>query len=1755
MIVSTRIGWLVFFIFVVFAGSAHACLIVGDLDGNCRVDIADLLLIACEWLTEDGCVEQGLVGRWRLDETVDTVAVDSSESGLDGVVFGEALWNPAGGRILGALQFDGIDDYVEIEGFWGITGSAPRSCAAWIKTAEPGELITWGDVGTTSARWIVRLDEGGLLRVEVGGGYALGSSVLADDMWHHVAVVSDGTTTDAVRLYIDGKIEVISDLTSQTINTLGTQTVKIGVHAQTQRYYKGLMDDVRIYDRALTSGEIWALAVTGTTGFSCVDLNADDTLDATDFSKLAEYWKEERPPVIINEFLAENDSTVPLVGGELLDGNGESSDWIEIFNNTTSMVDLSWWHLTDEEGVGDKWWFPEGTILGSGDYLIVFASSKKQSTYPDNYPYVDDDGYLHTNFKLSNNGEYLALIGTDGSTAVHEYNSFDLGGGEFGYPWQQGDISYGYFYGEHRYFSDPTPGTVNRSAFDGLVETPVLSPGGGCYSNHFYVTISCPTEEAIIRYTTDRTVPTLTNGKTYRSPLYLYEQTTIMVKAFKAGYQPSETVIQAYLLLEDDVKAFTSNLPIVVIDTLGKSLQWGDLVYKPSPTVVIDTDKDTGRAVITAEADFASRTGFRVRGRSSSFIGWPKIQYALEVWDENEDDVEESILGFPAESDYILLGPYSDKSLIRTVLPYMWSNEIGRYAVRTRMVEMFLNTGNGKMSYDDYRGVYALMEKIKRDEFRVDITRLDPSHNSEPEITGGYLLRKDWGESPYFTSDYGIRLEYREPKSHEITQPQKDYIKGYIDEYEAVLYGDDFADPVDGYARYIDVGSLIDHHLLVEITLNRDAYYHSTFMYKDRGGKLYMGPVWDYNLTLGNFGGGTDGWVYTSRPGIGYDGTQAWYLRLMEDPEFELQVADRWFHLREKEFDTDKLMADIDSYAALLDEAQERNFERWPILGKEVQYNAAGWADRDTYQKEIDFLKEWLQIRIAWLDSRMQTQRASAPPNFYVNGSLLNQGGSMSAAQELTISDAPGTIYYTLDGTDPRSRSGSTSSGAVEYSDPIEFTKSSHIKARSLSGSKWSALNEAFFTAGPVAENLRITEIMYHPADSNTPEVEFVELTNIGDASINLNLVQFTNGIDFTFGDVELAENNYVVIVSNEAAFLSLYDGFTGTVAGEYTGSLDNGGERITLVDATGQKIHNFTYSDDWYDLTDGDGFSLAIKDASRIELDHVEPGLAAHWKLDEYNGQTAYDSSPFGHDGVVNGDAAWRSYGGRINGALEFDGQDDYVEITGYKGILGSNPRTCTAWIKTTDGGVIMNWGAIGVSARWRTVVDANGRLRQEVGGGAIVGSTIVGDGKWHHVAVASDGGNIKNVVLYVDGKRDVPSSVGDRTIDTQPDSDVTIGAALDMYFAGLIDNVCLYDRVLSDAEIALLAESDDYWEDKRYWRPSAQMGGSPGEDDPDIIPELGSIVINEVLAHSHSLDPDWIELYNTTDSPIDIGGWFLSDSDNDYMKYRIPNLTIIPADDYKVFYETDHFGGAFALSENGDEVYVRSGLDNEGNITGYYEEEIFDASVTNIAFGRYQKSTGAYNFVAMSQNTPGNPNAYPLVDAIVISEIMYNPAPGGTFDKEEYEYVELYNAGASAVTLQEYDDIRGVTLSWQFDDGIYYVFPLGTTIAPGEHVLVVRNLDAFAERYSGVTGVQIFGPYDGKLSNGGEKLDLSKPGDVDQEGIRHYIRVDRLNYNDSSDWPQTPDGQGDSLTRINNTEYGNDPVNWQAATPTPGL
>ena len=354
--------------------------------------------------------------------------------------------------------------------------------------------------------------------------------------------------------------------------------------------------------------------------------------------------------------------------------------------------------------------------------------------------------------------------------------------------------------------------------------------------------------------------------------------------------------------------------------------------------------------------------------------------------------------------------------------------------------------------------------------------------------------------------------------------------------------------------------------------------------------------------------------------------------------------------------------------------------------------------------------------------------------------------------------------------------------------------------------------------------------------------------------------------------------------------------------------------------------------------------------------------------------------------------------------------------------------------------------------------------------------------------------------------------------------------------------------------------------WNEKDSWRASAYLSGSPGEDDSGIVPNPGAVVINEVLAHSHAEAVDWIELHNTIGTAIDIGGWFLSDSSSDLTKYRIAAGTIIAPYGYIVFYEDQHFNNPsepgsyqpFALSENGERLYLSSA---EGSLlTGYRQVEDFGGSETGVSFGRYYKSsTGNYNFVPMSENTPGSSNAYPKVGPIVINEIMYNPSwpVGGSYTNDQYEYVELHNISNEPVTLYRDDK----ALPWKFTDGIDFTFPedVPVTIPAGGYVLVVKDPEAFSWRCPDVPVEKILGPYNGSLNNAGERLELSMPGDVDESGTRYYIRIDRVSYSDGSHpencpggidhWPTTPDGDGESLTRKVSSDYGNDPDNWKVA------
>ena len=342
--------------------------------------------------------------------------------------------------------------------------------------------------------------------------------------------------------------------------------------------------------------------------------------------------------------------------------------------------------------------------------------------------------------------------------------------------------------------------------------------------------------------------------------------------------------------------------------------------------------------------------------------------------------------------------------------------------------------------------------------------------------------------------------------------------------------------------------------------------------------------------------------------------------------------------------------------------------------------------------------------------------------------------------------------------------------------------------------------------------------------------------------------------------------------------------------------------------------------------------------------------------------------------------------------------------------------------------------------------------------------------------------------------------------------------------------------------------------WDRRSGWRTSAFVHGSPGADDPGY--PAGTVVINELLSHTDLAAGDWIELHNTTSSPIDLGGWYLSDDAADLTKYRIQPGTVLPAGGFLVLNQRDHFGNAaapgarvaFAFSEFGENAFLSS-PDPSGQAGGYREGVAFGAADHEVPFGRYVTSTGRVDFVAVSAPTPGAANASPLVGPVVINEIMYHPPTAGG-----HEFIELRNTSSVAVPLY---DLANPDNTWKFVDAIEFRFPAYTTLPANGYMLVVGIDPAtFRAAYGVPAEVAIVGPYAGALANEGESVKLYRPGAPEGNGYVPYILVERVDYDDRQPWPEEPDGDGPALARWSGTLYGNDPAAWGASGPggTPG-
>jgi hypothetical protein len=411
----------------------------------------------------------------------------------------------------------------------------------------------------------------------------------------------------------------------------------------------------------------------------------------------------------------------------------------------------------------------------------------------------------------------------------------------------------------------------------------------------------------------------------------------------------------------------SSNLPILMIDTHGERIV--DPYRIPADMKIIYNGEGKRNYLTDMTFNYNGKIGIELRGSSSQ--QWSKKPYHFETHDSSGVDLNVSLLGMPEESDWVLNNPFSDKTLIRNVLAYKISNDLGRYASRTRLCEVWLN--------EEYRGVYVLMEKIKRDKNRVDIAKLDSSDVNGMALTGGYIIKIDKTEGEEvggWRSKFRTFYQYHYPKPSEILDVQKDYIINFMDTFEEVM-NSHYADPNTGYTKYFDVDAFVDFCIVNEISKNIDGYRLSTFMYKDRdsnGGLLTLGPVWDFNLSFGNAnyydGESIENWNLETMVNEtkGDFSPPFWMEIIWKDAAFRLKFAERWKGLRTTKLHTDTLLTTINALADTLDESQERNFMIWPILG---QYVWPNFFIGDTWEEEIEHLKEWTQGRVEWIDKNI----------------------------------------------------------------------------------------------------------------------------------------------------------------------------------------------------------------------------------------------------------------------------------------------------------------------------------------------------------------------------------------------------------------------------------------------------------------------------------------------------------------------------------------------------------------------------------------------------------------------------------------------------------------------------------------------------------------------------------------------------------------------------------------------------------------
>ena len=917
-------------------------------------------------------------------------------------------------------------------------------------------------------------------------------------------------------------------------------------------------------------------------------------------------------------------------------GEDDLPDWIEIENLSSSPFELGGYHLSNSTRTPTEWQIPANTIVPASGHLIVFASDVEVRDAT-----LDEYGSVHADFKLSLSSEYVALTGPAGDVL----DSID-------YPDQVAGVSYGVSTaGELGFLTTASPGAANSAAFVGLTPDTQFSVDRGILTEPVSVEITTADPAFEIRYTFDGSIPSMTNGVVYTEPITIDRTTTLRAATVRDGYLTQDVDTQSYLFLDQVIQQSATPTTGPNSSPVSYPAEWRSFAADYEMDTEVTQDPQYADQLLEALTSLPTMSLTLpmddIFGRDGLYSnpGSRNEEAASAEW-----ILPDGSAGFQIDAGLRMQGGASrNPEHVKHSLSLRFREGYG-----AGQLDFPLFEGSPVTTFDSvhlrarYNNSWIHWDQGQRNRGQmIRETFMRESMRAAGEIAAGhgrfthlYLNGIYWGV---------YEVHERQDASH-----FANYFGGEAHEYQATNANSGVDGPVrqphaelldtietldwDAIQQVLDVDNQIRYAVLLQYGGNQDLKTDGNW--RSAGGGSANAPwqffVWDAERVLEN----------VNQRGTQPIGDLMGMVRdLVQVEEYRIRFADI---LHELFYNDGPLTAEAAGarYARIadsLDEALIAESARWGDLKQNdpLTLNDEWITERDRVLNDyLPFRSDVVLENFRTRDDLFYRPRNDDPSfmlypmtdaaEFLVDGQ--RQHGGFLGGGSLTVTNPNGevgTIYYTVDGTDPRMVGGAVNPDAVEYSGvPIAVDGATRVRMRVLNGEEWSAITDAtFITEAPAdATNIRIAEINYNPHSARTDagelntgdrDFEFIELKNISDAAINLQGLEFAQvnidgnveGVVYRFGAHSVAPGESTLVVRNREAFMSRYetpgvvfdfatraDDF-GTTGQWDDGSLSDGGETVTLLDSAGQIVQQVTYNDrgDWPERADGNGFIVAV--------------------------------------------------------------------------------------------------------------------------------------------------------------------------------------------------------------------------------------------------------------------------------------------------------------------------------------------------------------------------------------------------------------------------------------------------------------------------------------------------------------------------------------------------------------------------------